>query len=150
MQVIIWSMVQSRRETDGKDTEMLGLSVVIRLQTSLDSEASRCYMFAVIYLFTVIWTSLLFCSQMRNFMFWNEIKSKEPMSRRCSLVLCHHLLEGVRTQFACPFWFPSIPIYLLVLVQRCIFDVRTVVLPEHQEAFENHLLFPINKSKILI
>lgn len=37
-----------------KDTETLGLSVVIRLQTSLDSEASRCYMFAVIYLFTVI------------------------------------------------------------------------------------------------
>lgn len=43
-----------------EDTETLGLGMVLKVQTGLDSEASRSYMSALIYIFTAIWMSLLF------------------------------------------------------------------------------------------
>lgn len=43
-----------------EDTETLGLGMALKLQTALDSEASRSNMLAVIYSFTAIWISPLF------------------------------------------------------------------------------------------
>lgn len=43
-----------------EDTETLGLGMVVKLQTGLDSEASRSNVFVVISTFTAVWVSLLF------------------------------------------------------------------------------------------
>lgn len=46
-----------------EDTGTLGLGMVLKLQTGIDSEASRSYMFDLTYSCTAIWMSLLFPSE---------------------------------------------------------------------------------------
>lgn len=57
-----------------EDTETLGLGMVVKLQTELDSETSRSNVFVVISTFTAVWVSLLFPGEQLQVLEWDEFK----------------------------------------------------------------------------